>query len=336
MPAASRQTKRLGFRIGRILLALLVILLALPLAGAAYEAAMASGDAARYPAPGRLIDVGGYRLHLHCIGEGSPTVVLISGHGGFTPEWSLVQPELARSNRVCTADRAGLGWSEEGTHGHSPGAAADDLARLLAAGGEHGPYLLVGQSWGGKEARLFAQRNPDDVAGMVLVDARSEYIDDHQTPEMVENEWAEVSDYQNMLGSMGPIGVIRLIWADSWPDFLPVAAKLPRATRETIGVLQSKPAHRAAALRESAELRLENGELRNASLGNLPLVVIAAGKTIEAWPDWSDSQRYQASLSSNSRFLLTEGSDHMVQWDKPEVVVEAVKIVAEAAPMAGR
>jgi pimeloyl-ACP methyl ester carboxylesterase len=329
-PIATRQSRRLSSRVLRVLLVVLAFIVALPLVGAGYEAVMSAGDVARFPAPGRLVDVGGYRLHIHCTGQGSPTIVLASGHGGFTPEWSLVQPELARSYRVCATDRAGLGWSEAGPGHHSPGAAADDLYKLLVAAGEMGPYLLVGQSWGGKQVRLLAQRHPEQVVGMVLVDARSEYIDDHQTPEMIVAERAEVEGFQEQLALMSSLGMVRLLWAGLWPEVLPVAAQLPPQTREVIGIFQSRAGHRAAALGESYELRAENDELRNASLGNLPLRVVAAGQTVASRPTWSDSQEYQAGLSTNSRLTVAEGSDHMVHWDRPAAVIQAVVVVAEA------
>lgn len=326
-----QRTRGLWRRLGRALLILLAAIAALPIAGAVYEALMARGDAGRFPPPGRLVDAGGYRLHLHCVGQGSPTIVLVAGHGGFTPEWSLVQPELARSHRVCASDRAGLGWSEAGPGRHSPGAAADDLYRLLTAAGERGPYLLVGQSWGGKQARLFVQRHPEQVVGLVLVDARSEYIDDRQSAEMIAQEYAAVAGFQDQLGLMARTGVVRLLWADFWPEVLPVAAKLAPQTRATIGLLQARPGHRAAALAESAELRAENDVLRGATLGDLPLVVIAAGRTSADLPFWAESQEYQAALSSNSRLTLAVDSDHMVPWDQPEAVIAAVAAVAEAA-----
>ncbi|HEX5691639.1 MAG TPA: hypothetical protein VFX76_16610, partial [Roseiflexaceae bacterium] len=100
--------------IGRTLAALVGLLVVLGLIGASYEAIAAAGDAQRYPAPGQLIDVGGYRLHIQCVGDGSPTVVLDAGLGGSSLDWSLVQPELGRTTRVCANDRAGMGWSDPG------------------------------------------------------------------------------------------------------------------------------------------------------------------------------------------------------------------------------
>ena len=156
--------------------------------GATYEAIMAAGDDKRYPPPGQLVDVGGYRLHLHCIGQGSPTVVLDAGLGAFSLDWGAVQPQIATSTRVCAYDRAGLGWSEPGPTPRSPQQFADELHALLTNAGVEGPYVLVAHSISGKTARLFASQHPNEVAGMVLVDARHESVDEHLTPEQLAAE----------------------------------------------------------------------------------------------------------------------------------------------------
>lgn len=331
-PLVIERPQRRGIR--HALLALLAFLVALPLTGASYELAMASGDLARYPAPGRLVDVGGYRLHIHCLGQGGPTVVLSSGAGGYSTEWSLVQPVLAQTGRVCAYDRAGLGWSDPGTGDNSPGAAADELYRLLVAAGEGGPYLLVGQSLGARAVQLFARRHPEQVAGLVLVDPRSVLIDDGQTPEMVAAERQEITAFQQQLAVLGPLGVVRLAFPALWPKLLPVAGKLSPAAREEIGILQAKAKHRTAALAASEQMRVNNGELRDGSFGALPLLVIGASDTMASFPGWSEALEGEAARSSNGRLAVAEGSHHMIQWDQPEVVVAAVREVL-AATLAG-
>jgi pimeloyl-ACP methyl ester carboxylesterase len=327
----NKEHKYRFFWLWRATLILLAFIIALPLSGAVYERVMAFGDVTRYPAPGRLVDVGGYHLHLNCIGQGSPTIVLSSGAGGYSTEWSVVQPTLARAQRVCSYDRAGLGWSETGPGQRSPGDAANDLHRLLLAAGERGPYVLVGQSLGGRAVRLFAQRHPELVAGVVLLDPRSEYVDDHQTPEQVAAERQEAAAFQQQLAVLSPIGVVRLIWASVWPQVLPVAGKLTPAAREEMGILWSKAKHRQARLEETSQMRASNDELRDASLGDMPLVVIAAGDTLAHVPHWQEAQAYEAARSRNSRLVIAEGSHHMIQWDQPEVVVDAVQAVIVAA-----
>jgi len=202
----------------RILLGLLALIVLLALGGATYEAIMAARDGKRYPPPGQLVDVGGYRLHLHCIGQGSPTVVLDAGLGAFSLDWGAVQPQIATSTRVCTYDRGGLGWSDPGPTPRSPQQFASELHALLTKGGVEGPYVLVAHSISGKTARLFASQHPDEVAGMVLVDARHEHVDDHRAPERLAADDAEQRQFQNMIRWMARFGVVRLLWAPAWPS----------------------------------------------------------------------------------------------------------------------
>jgi alpha/beta hydrolase fold len=163
--SAPERAWRIGQRIlraiGRAFGALFVLIAILALAGASYEAIAGGGDAHRYPPPGQLVDVGGERLHIDCVGEGSPTVVLESGLGGSSLDWRLVQPELGKTTRVCAYDRAGMGWSDPSPQPRTPRQIADELHTLLTHAGIAGPYVLVGHSLGGKNVRLFALTHPD-------------------------------------------------------------------------------------------------------------------------------------------------------------------------------
>ena len=323
--------RRFFTRLMYALLGVLALLIGLVILGAGYEAIMASGDATRYPPPDQLVDVGSYRMHISCMGAGTPTVVLNSGAGGFSAEWSLVQPELAKTTRVCAFDRAGMGWSEPGPAPRSPAHIADELHTLLTNAGIDGPIVLVAHSAGGKHARLYAQRHAEQVAGIVLVDARSEYVDDRLTPERAAAERAEYQGFQSQIATLSRFGVVRLIWSWGWPKALPVAAKLAPETRQLIGILQARPQHQATSLSETDDARLDNAALRDATLGATPLVVLEAGRSMQQLPNWRESQDYQAGLSTNSRLIVAEGSDHSIHWDRPAMVIDAVRAVIEAA-----
>ncbi len=175
-PVRPRGT-RLASTIARIACGALSVLAVTVAAGATYEAIAGAGDASAYRPTGRLVDVGGYDLHLDCRGRGAPAVVMDAGLGGSSLDWALVQPDLARTTQVCTYDRAGMGWSDPGPQPRSPAHLAEELNVLLHNAGVPGPYVLVGHSLAGKTIRMFASAHPDDEAGMVLGDARSEVID---------------------------------------------------------------------------------------------------------------------------------------------------------------
>jgi len=124
-----------------------------------------------YPPPGRLIDIGRRKLHLYCAGNGTPTVILMAGGGAFSIDWALVQPKVAESTRVCSYDRAGLGWSGPGPEEDVVEETVSDLHALLQASGEHGPYVLVGASIAGIYIQAYQRAFPADVAALVFANS---------------------------------------------------------------------------------------------------------------------------------------------------------------------
>ena len=319
----------------RALVALIGTIFVLAAAGAAYEAIAARDDAERYPPPGRLVDVGGHRLHIRCVGSGSPTVVLAAGSGAFSAEWGAVQPRLAATARVCSFDRAGLGWSDPGARPRTPDRIATELHRLLSTAGEEGPYLLVAHSAGGKHARLFAAEHRREVAGMVLIDARHEYVDEHRTRPQIAAEAAGSRRFRQIVAVAGRLGVVRPLWASAWPSFVPGSVNLTPATRTVIGVLQARPSQVGTTLDEDGAAFESNVRLhaRSAagSLGDMPLVVLAAGQTTESDPTWARAQRLQQRLSSRGELTVVPGAAHALHLERPDLVIEAVRRVLRRA-----
>lgn len=150
---------------------LVIGLVALAVVGAIYQAFGTQIYRRIYPPPGELVDVGGHSLHINCVGEGSPTVILESGSGATSVDWANIQPEVADSTRVCAYDRAGSGWSEPGPGPGDPQQIARELHTLLGNARIDGPYVLVGHSFGGLYIRMYADLYPNEVEGMVLVDS---------------------------------------------------------------------------------------------------------------------------------------------------------------------
>jgi pimeloyl-ACP methyl ester carboxylesterase len=326
LPATTRtigRGRRLLRKPVRVLGVVFALIAGLALVGASYEAIAAAGDAREYPAPGKLVDVGGYRLHIHCIGTGSPTVVLDAGLGGMSLAWDLVQREIGSITRVCAYDRAGMGWSDTGPQPRTPGQIARELRTLLTNAGIPGPYVLVGHSLGGKNVRMFALQYPEEVAGMVLVDARSEYVDAPASPTGAQEPHKSSGDQVTLYGVARRLGLIRLIGGGPWGP-----PAMSERTRMAIALLTTGQRAINAEAAETLAMTADNAELQAApSLGNRPLIVLAAEESMNIIPRWTEAQHRQAALSTNGRLVVVEGSGHYIQFDHPAVVIDAVRQV---------
>lgn len=315
--------RRILHSFARGLSVVFALIASLALAGAGYEALAARGDARAYPPPGQMVDVGGYRLHLLCVGTGSPTVVLDAGLGGTSLDWSLVQTEMGQTTRVCAYDRAGLGWSDNNPQPHTPSELARELHTLLSNAGIEGPYVLVGHSLAGKNVRLFTQLYPDQVAGMVLIDARSEYVDARTSP-AEEKAFQDAYAVQvSLLRVVRGLGLIRLIGASQFG-----APAMPATTRAALALFTTGQRGLAAGAAEALQRATDDAQLAAApSLGNRPLIVLAAEQNMTSTPNWAEAQQLLAGLSTQGRLIVPAGSGHYIQWDHPAVVIDAVRQV---------
>lgn len=331
---------------GTLLGAMIVLGAALRLAGAAAQARLRR----RYPPPGRLVDVGGRRLHLVTRGERGPSVVVLAGQGDFSLSWRAWQAALAESARVSVYDRAGLGWSDPGPADATLADAVEDLRRLLARAEVAGPHLLVGHSYGGMLARLYAHRYPAEVAGLVLVDAAHE---DQFAPEPIQRAVRRMAGIMPLL--LGAFGwLVRSGLAALFPALVPdlggALARLDDADRRAYrAVIASRPAHLAASAGELRGLERAQAEMRAAgiwTLGDLPLVVLRHGREQPPMggPELAQLleetfrrlQAEMAGLSSRGRLLVAADSGHLIHLEEPHLVADAVRAaLAQAAPAAG-
>lgn len=157
-------------RIQRVFVTIGVVIVILMLVGATYQGVATALERRQFPRPGGMVDVGGHQLHIYCVGEGGPTVILEAPAAGLSAAWGWVQPPVGRATRVCSYDRAGLGWSEAADGPYEPAAATRELHALLDHAGERGPFVIVGHGLGAAFATLFASQFGDDTSALVLVD----------------------------------------------------------------------------------------------------------------------------------------------------------------------
>jgi pimeloyl-ACP methyl ester carboxylesterase len=290
--------------------------------GAAYQAIGHALDVRRSPESGRLVDIGGRRMQLYCIGQGSPTVILEAGIGGLLSSWRTVQPAVAAFARVCAYDRAGYGASDAGPMPRTSAAIAEDLHELLRRAGERPPYVLVGHSFGGYNVRVFNGLYPDEVAGIVLVDAPHE-----DQFRILPAAWNAAADaLRRRYGAQAR-------WAPLYIGLGIARAQLhlQHADAETFLILQSN--YLRARASEMASMPVSAAQSRAAGgVAEKPLVVLTAGRSLDPasqiiWAD--DVQPRLVRLSARGRQIVIADSSHDMPSDRPDAIVEAVRELAD-------
>jgi pimeloyl-ACP methyl ester carboxylesterase len=250
-----------------------------------------------------------------------------SALGGFAFDWSLIQPEIAQFTRVCAYDRAGYAWSEPNPKAplRTSGQLARELHGLLETAGISAPYVLVGHSFGGWTVRLFADRYPDEVLGIILVDAAPEEIETH-----LKLSTGSLVSRLNFLANLVRIGLVRKWLAPGvMRSVIPDYKHLPREIWARQAPVALKPESFRTAAREVASLRESAAQVRAARrLGDLPLLVLTPGSSS---PVWMELQKELAGLSTQGKLITVEGAGHYIQLGRPDVVIEAVRQVVEDA-----
>jgi pimeloyl-ACP methyl ester carboxylesterase len=310
-----------------------------------------------YSPPGKLVDVGGYRLHLNCTGQKGPTVVLIAGGGDFSFDWELVQRDVTSFTRVCSYDRAGFAWSDPGPTPRTMKQDAYELQALLKTARISGPYVLVGHSLGGLIAREYLAQYPNEVAGMVLVDSTHEdtvlmfqgklvRIREHakgmpvpavQTMKSSPPKSPTKEDFEQFASNQKVFGA---------PNIGPPFNKLAPSTQSIRLHFLSQPPRAARStdfFAEELQAMYTSRAGNPDPLGNKPLVVLLgrpgygnppSGISADDWKHVNEEKRKQklglTNLSRNSKLIVAEQSGHHIQLDEPQVVTDAVRLVVDS------
>jgi pimeloyl-ACP methyl ester carboxylesterase len=347
MQAPPKKSRWVRF-VKRVLIGAVLLLVCAALVGAAYQAIANWRDARRFPQEGRSISLGadfpGVALNLNCVGQATPTVILDSGLGVPAAGWDLVMPDVARFARICSYDRAGYGWSSAGPMPRTSGEIAKELHTLLAAAGEKGPFVLVGHSFGGYNVRVYADKYPADVAGLVLVDTSHEDQNQLMPPslkKLTEEQVKQLDSQKRLMPILIFLGIARLTAGDDGDS------KLSKEFRDKMKYLQLQTKFIEAAFSEIKSFTESADEVRRTgNLGDRPLVVLTAGKDLEAKDlpkgvsveemrefrkTWmNDLQVRQARLSTRGKQIVVPDSTHMIPMERPDAVVNAIREVCQA------
>ena len=302
-----------------------------------YQAIATAKEQARFPIPGKLVDVGGYRLHLRCEGMGNPTVVFESGFGMSSNEWALVQPEVTRSTRTCTYDRTGYGWSDSGPTADS----VEVLHVLLRKAGISAPYIMVGHSYGSGLVRRYAHRFPDDIAGIVLT--ATSYPDEEWHRKAADSSDGDRRLLQKYAWTTR-VGLLRIMPERLLSEMFRVYFGLLRrylpkqAAESEIAFLHQTRHVQSLVLEADHPNDIEEAEDRAAcskGFGSLPLVVLTERWVYSAAADpeerkearrEEERQRKLARLSSRGEKIDVDGG-HLIPLEHPAVVIDAIRRV---------
>jgi pimeloyl-ACP methyl ester carboxylesterase len=312
----------------RVLQGLLILLLVLSVIGAIYQVIVTARDARAFPAVGQLVDVGGYKLHLHCMGEGSPTVILESGQANSLAVWAWVQPEVAKTTRVCAYDRAGVGWSDASPHPRDARDMAVELHTLLSNASIAPPYVLVGHSFGGLMTHVYAAQYPREVAGLVWLDI--EHPEQWTRSPEARTQYAQIRSLSRIGPWLARVGLVRL------SNYFPPVKELP--AQAAIAFKAWLDTTRFMVI-NAAEFQAQPVSLAQAqaagSLGALPLFVLTA--TDHGFPpeqrapleaQWLTMQNELAALSTNSVHQVIDGATHgSLQVEQQDALVSSAAIV---------
>jgi len=315
----------------RIAMGLLAAVMLVVTGGAIFQAVTHSADQRALRPPGRLVDVAGKAMHIDCRGEGRPTLVLEAGAGGYAQMWSWIAPQLAARARVCSYDRAGLGWSAPAA-AMDGAASADRLHFLLTNAGERGPYVLVGHSMGGPFIRIYEQAYPDEVVGLVFVDSSHPDQFTRLGPEAAKQKDA------------GP-GLLRLAEALTYVGAtrvlnIGVPTHLPAEAQRAARLFATSPSFWRASREELEAWDVSMAAARaSATLGDKPILVISAGATMPGMTEpahqaFMTMHDEIATLSTRATRLTIPAATHLSLLAEPahaDQVADAILAYLDAA-----
>lgn len=322
----------------RILLGLLALAMIIVIIGTIYEALGRRNAQAAYPPPGKLVDVGGRKMHIDCRGTGSPTVVFESGLGtGGTIDWTLVHDKIAQTTRACAYDRAGIMWSDPKTTPQHAAAVADDLHALLKGAGITDPLVLVGHSIGGPYVRAYTGKYGDQVAGLVLVD--TSHPDQVARLGKVSNTNAhpgQVAWIMHTATKLAWTGAVRFLMANAGQGDLPKDATAKLAAYASTSVVG------ATSELDGFDATMDDARVVR-SFGNRPVIALTAMKPLAPEElqglnmkpadgarfkaEWKQLGAEQAALSTRGRQQVVPDAGHYIQIDRPDIVIAAVREV---------
>lgn len=315
--------------------------------GCYYQISETKKDLAENPPIGKIVEANGIKYHLNCTGEGETTVILEAGLGKSSLSWYWVQKDIEKKTRVCSYDRAGLGWSSGNNEKMSTEKVAKNLNKLLTNAEIKPPFILVGHSRGGIFCRNYYRLFPKEVKGMILVDST------HENEPFLELKYAQWDYFKqqlqiNIAGTLSEIGFIRIMGLAN-TNSIPLPEKIIKAKNAVQNRTETAKAvvNEIKVMRESLNTFIPKLD----SLNDLPLIVITSGKRLDFKEVRKNASLKHKSvgdeiniakigkslqhelvlLSSDSKQIIAKQSGHMIMYDQPDLIINAINEMVEKA-----
>jgi pimeloyl-ACP methyl ester carboxylesterase len=336
MNTQTRANRILNF-LKRSLISVTIFIFALAITGMIYQTAATETDQRKYPPPGILANVDGYKMHIYCLGEGTPTVILDSANMGTVSNWTWIQPEVAKTARVCAYDRADSGWSDLSPQPNDTRQNAETLHTLLNNAGESGPFVLVGHSFGGLYVRMFAEMYPDEVVGIVFIEGTlPDGLNRLGKPDVMPN--APDAQMMDATPFISRLGILRLV------GFPATDLDLPEQQRNELQAYLSSTKLAESIKRQYHLFPTLLAQVRPlyeaGSLGDIPVAVVLGSEGDGGIPEWHDLFAGQAALSTNHIMVTVDGANHISLVDRQEhalqtsaVILKVIEAVRSGQPL---
>jgi len=331
-----------------VLLFIVALIVIFVLAGLLYQAAGSAADNRKFPPPGRLVDIGGRRLHLVEAGRGSPPVIFESGIAASSLNWMVLQAQVARFTRACAYDRSWLGWSDPADTPRGASGLVEDLDAMLASAHLPAPYVLAGHSFGGLLVQAYAVKHPAQVAGLVLVDPLSaaEWLAPSAEQARILRWGVRLSRRGALLARLGIVRISLALLSGGGRRIPKLIARLSSGRAEStlsrlVGEVQKMPpevwpmvqAHwcQPKSFRGMAEYfkSLPASSAQLDALGDLPPIPVSILSAGNSTPAQLAERDAMARRSPRGRHAIVRDAGHWIHLDQPRVVVEAIREIVE-------
>ncbi|GAB2559748.1 alpha/beta hydrolase [Gracilibacillus alcaliphilus] len=325
MTLEQKKTRLMKKRWAKVLLFIVLLLIVSGSASSIYHHQSLKEEEIQYPPLGTMVEVEGKQMHVYSQGEGDITIVMASGHGTENPyvDFYPLHEKLSEQARVVIYDRFGYGWSDQTSVSRDVDTITRELHTLLHESGEKGPYLFVAHSIASLEAIRFAQTHPDEVVGIILLDAGNPtFYETYKTPSKAMQKFMQMlktSGVLRILSQVDSVADTLLEPEEGYGEHIPEPLKNMQLAMLLKNFSNDTTIDEMLHLQSNAKKVVDGGKL-----GDLPLIWFTSGSNQQAIKGWSESQEALAEWSTNNKQVILDSAGHYVHHHEPGLIIEEI------------